>query len=269
VKSQFWGRPVRWDPRQYAVYADERGRPFAELVARIDVSDPVDVVDLGCGPGELTATLHRRWPHARVLGVDSSLEMVQAAQQHAVEDAVAFVRGDVTTWTPDGTVDVIVANAVLQWVPGHLELLGRFAGWLRPGGVLAVQVPDNFDQPSHTLLRELRASPRWRPVLGAGADRSGAVERPETYLNGLVGLGLAPDVWQTTYLHVLSGEDAVLEWVKGTALRPVLSSLESEPLRAEFVESYARMLRAAYPRRPWGTVFPFRRTFVVARASAR
>jgi trans-aconitate 2-methyltransferase len=162
-------------------------------------------------------------------------------------------------------VDVVVANALLQWVPGHLQLLERLASWLRPGGVLAFQVPDNFDQPSHTLLRDLREADRWRARLGAGADRRAGVERPATYLDALVRLGLHADVWQTSYLHVLQGEDAVLEWVKGTALRPVLSALDADD-RVEFVDEYARALRTAYPTQPWGTVFPFRRTFAVATA---
>lgn len=266
MKSHLWGLPVRWDPRQYSRYADERARPFVELTSRVDVVDPADVVDLGCGPGSLTATLLQRWPGAQVVGVDSSAEMVRAAEEFAVPGRLSFVHDDVATWSPPGPVDVVVANAVLQWVPGHLQLLQRFASWLRPGGALAFQVPDNFGEPSHTLLRDLRTSDRWRSRVGADADRGVGVERPQTYLETLSGLGLSPDVWQTTYLHVLTGEDAVLEWVKGTALRPVLSALGSEQERADFLDDCARVLRAAYPVRPWGTLFPFRRTFVVGRA---
>ena len=132
---------------------------------------------------------------------------------------------------------------------------------------MAFQVPDNFDESSHTLLRDLRASTRWRTELGAGADRSAGVQRPETYLETLLGLGLRTDVWQTTYLHVLSGDDAVLEWVKGTALRPVLSALRTDEDRREFLADYGAELRAAYPAQPWGTLFPFRRTFAVAHAA--
>jgi len=256
---------MRWDPRQYARYADERARPFFELLARVDIDDPADVVDLGCGPGGLTATFVERWPAAVVVGVDSSAEMVDAAAEHAVPGRLSFVHADVATWQPAGPVDLIVANAVFQWVPAHLELLPRIVSWLRPGGALAFQVPDNFDQPSHTLLRDLRTSTRWRDHVGAGADRTVGVERPETYLETLLGLGLTADVWQTTYLHVLAGEDAVLEWVKGTALRPVLSALGSDEERQEFVEEYAAALRSAYPPRPWGTLFTFRRTIAVAR----
>jgi len=199
---------MRWDPRQYAAYADERGRPFFELVARVDVDEPALVVDLGCGPDGLTATLLQRWPDAGVVGVDSSVDMIEAAAEHEVPGRLSFVHADIASWRPPGQVDVVVANAVLQWVPAHLELLPRIASWLRPGGALAFQVPDNFDQPSHTLLRDLRTSARWREALGADTDRSAEVERPETYLETLVGLGVRADVWQTTYMHVLNGEDA-------------------------------------------------------------
>jgi trans-aconitate 2-methyltransferase len=248
---------------QYERYADERSRPFVELIGRVDAPAPRHVVDLGCGPGPLTKSLADRWPDASVVGVDSSADMVAAAQQYAVPGRLSFVHADVADWSPEGPVDVVVANAVLQWLPGHLALLERVAGWLPPRGAFAFQVPDNFTEPSHLLLREARLSPRWRSLLGAGADRGAAVERPETYLEALVGLGLHADVWQTTYLHVLPGEDAVLEWVKGTALRPVLSALPSEDDRREFLADYGQRLRSAYPSRPWGTVFPFRRTFAV------
>jgi trans-aconitate 2-methyltransferase len=160
-------------------------------------------------------------------------------------------------------VDVVVSNATLQWVPGHLELLDRFAGWLAPGGRLAVQVPGNFGEPSHTLLAEVAQRPRWRSRL-AGLARP-AVEEPGTYLARLAGLGLEADVWETTYLQVLPGEDAVLEWMRGTGLRPVLSALGDPQESGAFEAEYGELLRRAYPRRPFGTVLPYRRIFVVAR----
>ena len=254
---------MRWDPQQYLRYADERSRPFHELVARIGATDPRAVVDLGCGTGELTASLASWWPAADILGIDSSEHMIAAAASYA-GDRVRFTRGDVGTWRPDGSVDVVVANAVFQWVPRHVELLPSIAAWLAPQGWFAFQVPDNFGEPSHTLLRELRLSDRWRDRLGEGADRTAGVERPERYLEALVDAGLSADVWQTTYLHVLPGDDAVLEWVKGTALRPVLSLLEDDAERSEFLDAYGAALRRAYPSRDAGTVFPFRRTFAVA-----
>jgi trans-aconitate 2-methyltransferase len=255
---------VQWDPQQYVRYREERGRPFHELVARIPVAAPELVVDLGCGPGTLTQVLAERWPSARVLGVDSSPEMVAAAEPLAQPPRLDFVLGDVESWQPADKVDVVVANALLQWVPGHVELIAPIAGWLRPGGCLAFQVPANFDAPSHLALRDLRLSQRWRARLGDAADRSGAVESPERYLDAFVAAGLEPDVWQTSYLHVLQGPDAVLEWVKGTALRPVLSALDDEG-RREFLDEYGVLLRDAYPPTSYGTVFPFLRTFAVGR----
>ena len=260
---------VRWDPNQYQRYGDERSRAFVELLLRIDAArigadDPAYVVDLGCGPGPLTRLLADRWPTATVRGVDSSAEMVDSAQEHAIDGRLDFVEGDIAAWQPDRQVDVLISNAALHWVPGHLDLLARFADALAPGGVLAFQVPDNFTEPSHTLLLDLRLSPRWSDQLGEGADRTAGVERPERYLQALVNAGLDADVWQTSYLHVLQGDDAVLEWVKGTALRPVLSKLDGSD-RDEFLAEYAAVLNEAYPRQTFGTIFPFRRTFAVAR----
>jgi trans-aconitate 2-methyltransferase len=254
---------VRWDPSQYLRYADLRGRPFVELTTRIGAESPSYVVDLGCGTGELTAMLAERWPDATVFGADSSPDMIATAQQHAVPGRLTFEVTDLRSWKPERPVDVVTANAVLQWVPGHLDLLDDLVETLAPGGWLAFQVPDNFDEASHTLLRDLRLSARWRDQLGEGADRTAGVERPDVYLRKLIDLGLRPDVWQTTYQQVLQGEDAVLEWVKGTALRPVLSLLEDDADRREFLDEYAAQLRAAYPQQDWGTPFPFRRTFAV------
>ena len=258
---------VRWDPQQYVRYADERSRPFVELLARVDATEPSYVVDLGCGPGPLTRMLADRWPGAQVLGVDSSPDMIADAQQHAIPNRLAFVEGDIASWQAAQPVDVLIANAALHWVPDHVELFPRFAAALAPSGVFAFQVPDNFTEPSHTLLLELRTSPRWRDRLGEDADRAAGVERPERYLQALVAAGLDADVWQTEYLHVLDGDDPVLEWVKGTALRPVLSLLDGDD-RDRFVAEYAALLREAYPKQDFGTVFPFRRTFAVGRRGA-
>jgi trans-aconitate 2-methyltransferase len=261
---------MQWDPSQYTKFTDERSRPFHELLARVDAAradtpPPAYVVDLGCGPATLTRALADRWPGAQVLGVDSSAEMVAAGQEQAIDGRLRIELADLAAWRPDRPVDVVVANAALHWVPGHVDLLAPFAAGLAGGGVLAFQVPDNFDEPSHTLLRDLRLSPRWRDAVGFGADRGAGVERPERYLRAVADAGLVPDVWQTEYLHVLPGDDAVLEWVKGTALRPVLSLLTDDADRAEFLDAYAAQLRVAYPPSEVGTLFPFRRTFVVGR----
>jgi trans-aconitate 2-methyltransferase len=259
----------RWDAAAYLRRTDERQRPFWELLDRVGADQPSLVVDLGCGPGPLTAGLARRWPSARVIGVDSSPEMVQAASAYAGA-SLSFEVGDVESWTPPGEVDVLVANAVLHWVPGHLALFDRFVGWLRTDGWFAFQVPGNFEAPSHVLLAELRNSPRWRDRLGADAVRSGSVLEPAEYAQRLTRLGCRVDAWETTYLHVLEGEDPVLRWTEGTALRPVITALGDDPdAKQEFLAEYAELLRQAYPRTEHGTVFPFRRIFVVAHRRGR
>lgn len=252
-----------WDPATYLRYAGERARPFTELLGRVDAAAPARVVDLGCGEGTATASLLARWPGARVTGVDSSAEMLAAAAKVAVPGRLEFVRGDVRTWEPDGPLDVVVSNAVLHWVPEHPTLLSRWAQWLAPGGWLAVQVPGNFRAPTHALLAELCRSPRWADRLADAAPRPDAVLEPVAYLALLTAAGLAADVWETTYLHVLTGEDPVLGWVRSTALRPVLAGLDGDAATA-FTAEYAAALRAAYPRRDDGTtVLPFRRVFAV------
>jgi trans-aconitate 2-methyltransferase len=225
------------------------------------------VVDLGCGSGGLTASLASRWPTATVEGIDSSPEMIAAAGQH-IAPGLRFAVGDLAAWTPDPDrpVDVIVSNAALQWVPEHRDLLLRWIKALPVDGWLAFQVPGNFDAPSHTLMRELCRSPRWRDPL-ADVMRWHPVGTPGEYLDLLAGQGCRVDAWETTYAQVLQGDDPVLEWVKGTALRPVLSALDAAD-GADFLGEYAARLRDAYPRRPYGTVFPFSRIFVVAQRTS-
>jgi trans-aconitate 2-methyltransferase len=255
-----------WDPATYLRFAGERARPFAELLSRVGAESPRTVVDLGCGDGSVTATLAQRWPEARVLGVDSSPSMLTAAAAHALPGRLDFQAGDLRDWRPAGPVDVLVSNAALHWVPGHGELLSRWAGGLAPGGWLAVQVPGNQAAPTHALLAELIAGPRWAGRLAPGDDTvldPAAVLDPVGYLDVLTAAGLAADVWETSYLHVLTGEDPVLGWVSGTVLRPVLARLTAED-GAQLTAEYAAALRAAYPARPDGTtVLPFRRVFAV------
>ena len=251
-----------WDPRQYRGYADQRARPFHDLMARVAAPEAAVVVDLGCGDGSLTALLAERWPSASVLGVDASSDMLAAAARHRIPDRLAFRSGVIESWHPDRPVDVLVSNAALHWVPEHPALLERFAAALSPGGWLAFQVPGNFTAPSHTILADLRRSPRWREQLAAGAVRAPVLD-PGQYLALLERLGCRVDAWETTYLHVLPGPDPVLEWVRGTALRPVLAALGPAGA-AEFEHEYGARLRDAYPAGAHGTVFPFRRIFVVA-----
>ena len=262
-----------WDPRQYAVFSGHRGRPFADLLAQVDAATPRLVVDLGCGPGELTLGLAQRWPDARIVGVDSSPDMLARARELDTDGRVEWVETTAEDWDPTdlgAPVDVLVTNATLQWVPGHLRLIPSWVESLAPGGTFAMQVPSNFDAPSHRLMREVAARHPRAADLRPGLDRARAVARPETYAALLLDLTPDVDVWQTTYEHVLAavldGPHPVLEWVRGTGLRPVLGVLDDDDEREEFVADYERELEAAYPRRSFGVLFPFTRTFAVARA---
>ncbi|WP_026531786.1 trans-aconitate 2-methyltransferase [Arthrobacter sp. H41] len=259
---------MTWNPAKYSHYADHRGRPFFDLVSRIDAGAPRRVVDLGCGPGEFTATLAARWPDAEVVGVDSSPAMIAAAQAAPERpENLRFVTGDLRDWTPGPEDDVVVTNAALQWVPEHRELLSAWAAAMPAGSWLALQVPGNFGAPSHVLMREHAATPVWRHLLDGVLRHDDAVGEPSDYLQVLGAAGLGVDAWETTYLQVLQGEDPVLEWVRGTGLRPVLDALSPEQA-AEFEEGYAALLRKAYPRADAGTVFPFRRIFAVGHKPA-
>ncbi|MBP2474037.1 trans-aconitate 2-methyltransferase [Crossiella equi] len=248
-----------WDPVTYLTFAGHRERPFHDLVSRVGASRPRHVVDLGCGAGNLTPALARRWPDAQVSALDGSAEMVAAAREAGVDARLA----DVRDWTPGPDTDVVVCNAVLQWVPTHLELL---PGWLAamPGDSwFAFQVPGNFREPSHTLSRALTESERWRARLGGTFRPEDTVPAPEVYAGILAAAGFEADVWETTYLHELHGEDPVLDWISGTALRPVRAAL-TEPEWRSFRAELAPSLRAAYPPHADGiTWFPMRRVFAV------
>ncbi|MEU0073142.1 trans-aconitate 2-methyltransferase [Streptomyces sp. NPDC006332] len=265
-----------WDPAQYLRHADHRARPFTDLLARVPdlPADPPRIADLGCGPGNVTTLLAARWPTALVTGYDNSPEMLDRAHVEYEGPTpgggrLDFAHADVRTWAPTRPYDLIVSNATLQWVPGHVE---RFADWvagLTPRGTLAFQVPGNFDSPSHRLMRELAHSARWKDRLADTLRHDDAVHTPRFYLERLADLGCEVDAWETTYVHLLRGEDPVLDWVKGTGLRPVLTALADDPeAQEEFVDAYRAALREAYPSRAHGTPFPFRRVFAVARREA-
>lgn len=251
---------ARWDPTTYLQFAGERSRPFIELMARVR-GEPRRIADLGCGPGHLIEVLHSRWPRAEIEGVDSSTQMIdQARVQHAAP-GVTYRCADLAAWEPAAPVDLLVSSATLHWVPGHLQLLPRLAAHVAPGGTFAFSVPGNFAEPSHALLEALADE---EPFASYTRHR----ERPHshdaaTYLDALAGIGWTVDAWETTYLHVLAGEDPVFAWLTGTGARPVLLALP-DPVREEFIARFKAALRRAYPARPYGTVLPFRRIFVVA-----
>lgn len=253
-----------WDPERYLTFADERGRPFLDLLSQVAAAEPRSVVDLGCGPGNLTQTLAVRWPSADVLGIDSSVEMVEKARAHETA-GVRFEVGDVCAWRPPDPVDVLVSNATLQWVPGHLELLPTLVDHVAPGGWFAFQVPGNFSEPSHALLHELAADDRFSPYL-QGIARP-ASHSAVDYLDALAALGCDVDAWETTYLHALRGEDPVFTWISATGARSTLQALPYD-VRPTFEAEYKQLLRDAYPARPHETLLPFRRVFVVARVAS-
>lgn len=262
-----------WNAQQYLRFADDRLRPFLDLVAQMETQEGAGyVVDLGCGPGNATALLADWWPEARVVGIDSSPAMIEAAQEHAVPGRVEFELGDLRDWHPAEKPDVILANAVLQWVPGHLDLIGDLAAQLAPGGLFGFQVPGNFDAPSHVALGEVKRA--WADRIGADLERP-ASHDPAVYLEKLVEAGLDPDVWETTYTYVIPCDPdpavpcGVTEFVRGTALRPVVKAL-GEAEAGEFVAAYDALVRSAYPVRELGgrtvQLLPYRRIFAVGRA---
>ncbi len=253
-----------WDPAQYLRFAGQRLRPGLDLLGRIDVEAPEQVHDLGCGTGQLTRLMAHRWPGAHVVGSDSSREMLDEARLGDTQREVEWRQFDAADWAEPARLDVIYSNAVLHWVPGHDALIERLLGSLRPGGQLAVQMPLSWYEPSHELMRTTLAE------TGSGSDelRSRLAEpnvaQPEHYADLLAASAATVDLWTTRYFQVLHGPDAVLAWVSGTALRPILDELGPEA-RTEFVDRYSRALRTAYPTRKDGsTLFPFPRLFFVA-----
>jgi trans-aconitate 2-methyltransferase len=249
-----------WDPLRYLSFSDERGRPFVELVGRIDADAPTTVVDLGSGPGHLTGLLAERWPHAHVIGIDSSPTMVDFAARNTPN--IEFVLADLHTWQPAEPVDVLISKATLQWVPDHLALLDRLARSISAGGWLAFQVPGNFAEPSHTIRADLAKQDPYAEHLRHAAQPH--AHDAATYLRRLTELGCSVDAWETTYFHTLRGPNPVFEWIASTSARPALDALP-EDLRAWFAAELKERLKVAYPQVNGMVVLPFRRTFVVAR----
>jgi trans-aconitate 2-methyltransferase len=255
-----------WNPDRYTQFSAERSAPFFDLLARVRTGSPRRVVDLGCGPGNLTLTLAERWPEAEVVGLDSSTDMLETAR--ALPDLpsnLRFERADIAEWTPSPVDDVVVTNAALQWVPTHTALLPRWFAALPAGATFAMQVPGNFDSPAHTLLRDQALSEPWRAKLGDAAllRDDDTVLTSAGYLALALDAGLEATAWSTEYLHLLHGENAVLDWGRGTRLRPVLSLLGADDAAA-FEAEYAAALIAAYPPGPHGTIYPFLRHFLAA-----
>ncbi|HEX3064457.1 MAG TPA: trans-aconitate 2-methyltransferase [Dongiaceae bacterium] len=253
-----------WNPAQYHRFTDARLRPAIDLLARIALEEPGAVFDLGCGSGRTAGLLARRWPKARIIGVDSSAKMLAAARKDY--PGIEFIQADLAGWSPSAAADLLFSNATLQWLDGHAQLFPRLLGLVKPGGVLAIQMPQNHDQPSHRAMIAAAEAGPWakklRPVL-----RPSPVSDPADYYAILAPKAAQLDIWQTTYLQQLEGDNPVAEWTKGTALSPLLAALE-EPDRSAFESAYRVLVAKAYPAESDGkTLFPFRRLFIVARRS--
>lgn len=253
-----------WNSNQYLKYSHQRTQPAIDLAARIDIAHPRRVVDLGCGPGNSTAVLARRWPYAHITGLDNSPPMIAAARQ--AQPGGHWIQADIASWeaTPDDKPDILFSNAALQWVGDHAHLMPHLLHQLNPGGALAVQMPANSDAPPHRLMHRLAASSMWRSAFKV-TPVEWHVHEPDFYYDLLAPLAARMDLWCTDYLHILEGVTAIVDWYAGTGLRPWLDALPDDPTRQRFLADYEAGLRPHFPpRRDGRVIFPFRRLFIVA-----
>jgi trans-aconitate 2-methyltransferase len=252
-----------WNPDVYLKFGDERTRPAADLAARIPLEAPRSVIDLGCGPGNSTKVLRGRWPEARVVGLDSSPEMIAKARDSQPEGE--WILGGIEDWVPLHAPDLVFSNATLQWLPDHAELVPRLFAAAAPGGVLAFQVPSGADLPIRVIMREISKDPVWDGRM-AEARRALTMEKPDLYYDLLAPHADSIDIWETEYCHVMDSAEAIVEWVSGTGLRPYLDALATAAERKRFSERLVEGVEATYAVRADGRIlFPFRRLFVVAR----
>lgn len=251
-----------WNAGQYLRFAAERTRPCRDLTTALTMDAPRRIIDLGCGPGNSTAVLAERWPSAEIVGMDSSQEMIDAARRDTPEKT--FQVGDIATWTPETPYDLIFSNAALQWVDNHEQLYPRLFGFVAPGGAFAVQVPCNMAAPAHAIMREVARDSEFVAYFGGGV-REWHVHDAAFYYDVLAPYAERVDIWQTEYLHILPDAAAIVEWYKGTGLRPFLDRLPDAAVRARFVDLYLEAITKAYPaRRDGRVILPFQRLFVVA-----
>lgn len=253
-----------WNPERYLTFASERTQPFIDLLTHARAYDPRRIVDLGCGPGNGMPVLREFWPEAEIIGIDSSPEMLQRAQESTSADPrISYQQTDIRDFQLDEPADLIVSNAALQWIPEHRDLLPQIQANVAPGGTLAVQVPGNFSAPSHRLLAELAASEPYRQFIDPHTMLQPTAEVSD-YMLDVAAEGWEVEGWETRYHHVLHGEDPVFTWISSAAARPVLEALPEGP-REEFTRQYKASLRKAYPKTKLGTILSFRRLFFIAR----
>jgi trans-aconitate 2-methyltransferase len=258
-----------WSPERYLSFEEERTRPCRDLVANIRLGSARKIVDLGCGPGNSTAVLAERWPEARITGIDSSLEMLNRARQR--NPGSEWVQSEIADWAIGSTssYDLVFSNAALHWVQNHAELYPQLFSRVSPGGVLALQVPANLNEPAHQIMRDLASSDTWRSRLTTSKIREWFVHDPGFYYDLLAGMATKIDLWQTTYFHVMPTAASIAEWYRSTGLRPFLNALTNDSDRELFIKHYAETVSEAYPSRPNGRVlFQFQRLFLIASRSA-
>lgn len=253
-----------WDPNLYLQFAAQRGRPATDLIAQIALENPARVVDLGCGTGNSTEQLHSRWPLAELAGVDNSPEMLSKAQ--AAHPGWKWVDSTVEAWSPNGTFDVVFSNACLHWVPDHGKLFPRLLSQVAAGGALAVQMPNSHEAPAHLLMREVANDPKapWASIL-AGASETYYVQPPAFYYNAVRKIASRVNIWQSEYLQIMDGPQAILDWVRGTAMRRYTVPLTDDAMRHEFTQRCLERFREAYPANDQEkALFPYRRIFIIA-----
>ena len=251
-----------WSARQYLKFEDERTRPPRDLLAQVPLERPRLAVDLGCGPGNSTELLVERYPQSDVIGLDSSPDMLRKARERLPR--LTFIEADIATWSPEPQTDLLFSNAVMQWLPNHTAVLRRLLESLSPGGVLAVQMPDNTREPSHVLQREVAASEPWADNVDVRSAPRADLPAPEIYYDLLKPACTQIDIWHTIYEHVLATPQAIVEWFRGSALQPYLAPLDAAA-REKFLAAYAEKIAAAYKPRFYGKVLlRFPRLFIVA-----
>jgi trans-aconitate 2-methyltransferase len=251
-----------WDPTEYLRFGDERTRPAVDLAARVGVDEPASIIDLGCGPGNSAQVLRRRWPSARVRGLDSSSEMIDSARRSYPEQE--WMLGGIEDWTADVPYDVVFSNAALQWLPDHVALTRRLFAQVAEGGALAFQIPSRDYSQVRKLIHEISRDEAWASRT-AEAGAAHTMEAPGTYYDALAPRARAVDIWETQYFHVMDSPWAIVEWISSTGLRPFLDALDSDDERRRFTGLLADRVAAEYESKADGRVlFPFRRTFVIA-----
>jgi trans-aconitate 2-methyltransferase len=250
-----------WNPDTYLAFADERTRPSRDLLAQVPLASPRVIYDLGCGPGNSTALLAERFPDALITGIDNSPAMIDKARASCA--GASFEHGDLTNWMPARNPDLLFSNAAFQWVPQHLDVIARLSGTLKQGGAFAVQMPDNLDEPSHRLMRDVAESGLWRGKLGKAAAVRDMLPLPTTYYARLKPLFRRLDIWHTIYNHPLDGTAGIVRWLSSTGLKPFIDPLD-ESERREFLAAYEARLGTAYPQQADGCVLlRFPRLFLV------